>query len=373
MAGVTDMAFRELCTLFGAAYTVTEMVSSKGLVMGDKKSAMLLTLGKEEKTAGAQIFGDDPDIMAKAAVKCLAFSPSIIDINMGCPAPKVAMNGGGASLMKDPQLAGRIVRAVRDAVDIPVTVKIRKGWDDSCVNAVELAKILEANGADAIAIHGRTRQQMYSGTVDLDIIRAVKKAVRDAVDIPVTVKIRKGWDDSCVNAVELAKILEANGADAIAIHGRTRQQMYSGTVDLDIIRAVKKAVRIPVIGNGDITDIVSAANMLEYTGCDAVMIGRGAFGNPWLFRQINAYLDSGIVIPPPSLEEKMTVMLRHIAKMVEYKGEYTAMREARRHAAYYTKGLRGGAKFRAQMSSLETYDDLKEITFRIVKENQYDS
>ena len=308
MAGVTDMAFRELCTLFGAAYTVTEMVSSKGLVMGDKKSAMLLTLGKEEKTAGAQIFGDDPDIMAKAAVKCLAFSPSIIDINMGCPAPKVAMNGGGASLMKDPQLAGRIVRAVRDAVDIPVTVKIRKGWDDSCVNAVELAKILEANGADAIAIHGRTRQQMYSGTVDLDIIRAVKKAVR-----------------------------------------------------------------IPVIGNGDITDIVSAANMLEYTGCDAVMIGRGAFGNPWLFRQINAYLDSGIVIPPPSLEEKMTVMLRHIAKMVEYKGEYTAMREARRHAAYYTKGLRGGAKFRAQMSSLETYDDLKEITFRIVKENQYDS
>lgn len=308
MAGVTDMAFRELCTLFGAAYTVTEMVSSKGLVMGDKKSAMLLTLGKEEKTAGAQIFGDDPDIMAKAAVKCLAFSPSIIDINMGCPAPKVAMNGGGASLMKEPQLAGRIVRAVRDAVDIPVTVKIRKGWDDSCVNAVELAKILEANGADAIAIHGRTRQQMYSGTVDLDIIRAVKQAVR-----------------------------------------------------------------IPVIGNGDITDIVSAANMLEYTGCDAVMIGRGAFGNPWLFRQINAYLDSGIVIPPPSLEEKMTVMLRHIAKMVEYKGEYTAMREARRHAAYYTKGLRGGAKFRAQMSSLETYDDLKEITFRIVKENQYDS
>ena len=308
MAGVTDMAFRELCTLFGAAYTVTEMVSSKGLVMGDKKSAMLLTLGKEEKTAGAQIFGDDPDIMAKAAVKCLAFSPSIIDINMGCPAPKVAMNGGGASLMKEPQLAGRIVRAVRDAVDIPVTVKIRKGWDDSCVNAVKLAKILEANGADAIAIHGRTRQQMYSGTVDLDIIRAVKKAVR-----------------------------------------------------------------IPVIGNGDITDIVSAANMLEYTGCDAVMIGRGAFGNPWLFRQINAYLDSGIVIPPPSLEEKMTVMLRHIAKMVEYKGEYTAMREARRHAAYYTKGLRGGAKFRAQMSSLETYDDLKEITFRIVKENQYDS
>lgn len=308
MAGVTDMAFRELCAAFGAAYTVTEMVSSKGLVMGDKKSAMLLTLGKGEGIAGAQIFGDDPDIMARAAVKCLAFSPDIIDINMGCPAPKVAMNGGGASLMKDPRLAGRIV-----------------------------------------------------------------KAVRQAVDIPVTVKIRKGWDDSSVNATELAKILEANGADAITVHGRTRQQMYSGTVDYDSIAAVKKTVKIPVIGNGDITDIYSAAKMIQNTGCDAVMIGRGAFGNPWLFRQVNAYLADGIVIPPPSLEEKMTVMLKHIAKTVEYKGEYTAMREARRHAAYYTKGLRGGAKFRAQMSSLETYDDLKKIIFSIVKENQYDS
>lgn len=308
MAGVTDMAFRELCASFGAAYTVTEMVSSKGLVMGDKKSAMLLTLGKNEGTAGAQIFGDDPDIMAQAAVKCLEFSPDIIDINMGCPAPKVAMNGGGASLMKDPALAGRIV-----------------------------------------------------------------KAVRQAVDIPVTAKIRKGWDDSSINAVELAKILEANGADAITIHGRTRQQMYSGTVDYDIIAAVKDAVSIPVIGNGDVTDIYSAEKMIANTGCDAVMIGRGAFGNPWLFRQINAYLGDGIIITPPSLEEKMTVMLKHITKMIEYKGEYTAMREARRHAAYYTKGLRGGAKFRAQMSSLETYDDLKKITFNIVKENQYDS
>lgn len=308
MAGVTDRAFRELCASFGAAYTVTEMVSSKGLVMGDKKSAMLLTLGKDEGIAGAQIFGDDPAIMAEAAVKALAFSPDIIDINMGCPAPKIAMNGGGASLMKDPALAGRIVRAVRDAVDIPVTAKIRKGWDDAAVNAVELAKILEANGADAVTVHGRTRRQMYSGTVDYDIIAAVKKAVN-----------------------------------------------------------------IPIIGNGDITDIYSAEKMIEKTGCDAVMIGRGAFGDPWIFRRINAYLGDGIVIPPPSLEEKMTVMLKHIAKMIEYKGEYTAMREARRHAAYYTKGLRGGARFRAEMSSLETYDDLKKITFRIVKENQHDS
>lgn len=304
MAGVSDRAFRELCVSFGAAYTVTEMVSSKGLVMGDKKSAQLLTLGEGEKTAGAQIFGDDPEIMAQAAVKCLEFKPDIIDINMGCPAPKVAMNGGGASLMKNPQLAGEIV-----------------------------------------------------------------KAVSSAVPVPVTVKIRKGWDDNSVNAVELAEILEKNGAAAITVHGRTRKQMYSGTVDYDIIKKVKQAVSVPVIGNGDITSEQSAAIMLEKTGCDAVMIGRGAFGNPWIFQQVNAYLSECRVIPPPSINEKMAVMLRHISKMIEYKGEYTAMREARHHAAYYTKGLRGGAKFRKEMGSLETFEQLEEIAFRIVKEN----
>lgn len=304
MAGVSDRAFRELCVSFGASYTVTEMVSSKGLVMGDKKSAQLLTLGEGEKTAGAQIFGDDPEVMAQAAVKCLEFNPDIIDINMGCPAPKVAMNGGGASLMKNPQLAGEIV-----------------------------------------------------------------KAVSSAVSVPVTVKIRKGWDDDSVNAVELAQILEKNGAAAITVHGRTRKQMYSGTVDYDIIKQVKEAVSVPVIGNGDITDEQSAAIMLEKTGCDAIMIGRGAFGNPWIFQQINAYLSECRVIPPPSINEKMAVMLRHILKMIEYKGEYTAMREARHHAAYYTKGLRGGAKFRKEMGSLETFEQLEEIAFRIVKEN----
>lgn len=304
MAGVSDRAFRELCVSFGAAYTVTEMVSSKGLVMGDKKSAQLLTLGEGEKTAGAQIFGDDPEIMAQAAVKCLEFNPDIIDINMGCPAPKVAMNGGGASLMKNPQLAGEIV-----------------------------------------------------------------KAVSSAVSVPVTVKIRKGWDDNSVNAVELAEILEKNGAAAITVHGRTRKQMYSGTVDYDIIKKVKQAVSVPVIGNGDITNEQTAAIMLEKTGCDAVMIGRGSFGNPWIFQQVNAYLSECRVIPPPSINEKMAVMLRHISKMIEYKGEYTAMREARHHAAYYTKGLRGGAKFRKEMGSLETFEQLEEIAFRIVKEN----
>lgn len=304
MAGVADKAFRELCARFGAAYTVTEMVSAKGLTMGDRKSAELLTLGADEKIAGAQIFGDDPEVMAQAAVKCLEFNPSIIDINMGCPAPKVAMNGGGASLMKNPALAGEIV-----------------------------------------------------------------KAVSEAVSIPVTAKIRKGWDEDSINAVEMAQILEKNGAAAIAIHGRTRKEMYSGKADLEIIRRVKEAVDIPVIGNGDIVDAQSAAIMLEKTNCDAIMVGRGSMGNPWVFQQINAYLSDCIVIPAPSLTEKLSVMLKHVEKMIEYKGEYTAMREARHHAAYYTKGLRGGAKFRAEMGSLESFEQLEEITFRILKEN----
>lgn len=305
MAGVADRAFRELCVNFGAAYTVTEMVSSKGLVMGDKKSAQLLTLAPNEVLAGAQIFGDEPEIMAQAAVKCLSFKPAIIDINMGCPAPKVAMNGGGASLMKSPALAGEIMRAISSAVDIPVTAKIRKGWDENSVNAVELAQILEQNGAAAIALHGRTRKEMYSGKADLDIIAKVKRAVS-----------------------------------------------------------------IPVIGNGDVADEQSAAIMLEKTNCDAVMIGRGALGNPWVFQKINAYLNECRVIPDPTLTQKMAVMLRHVEKMIEYKGEYTAMREARHHAAYYTKGLRGGAKFRAEISGVETLEQLMEITYRIIKENE---
>lgn len=305
MAGIADRAFRELCINFGAGYTVTEMVSSKGLTMGDKKSSELLTLGEIENPAGAQIFGDDPQIMAEAAVKCLDFHPQIIDINMGCPAPKIAMNGGGASLMKNPKLAGEIV-----------------------------------------------------------------KAVSEAVPIPVTVKIRKGWDDESVTAVELAQIAEQNGASAITVHGRTRMQMYSGKVDYDIIAKVKKAVSIPVIGNGDITDEQSATIMLEKTNCDAIMIGRGALGNPWIFRKINAYLSECRVLPEVGINEKMVVMLKHIQKIIEYKGEYTAMREARHHAAYYTKGIRGGAALRKEISTFEHFEQLEELAYKIAKENE---
>ncbi len=304
MAGIADRAFRELCISYGAGYTVTEMVSAKGFTMGDKKSRELLVLGETENPAGAQIFGDDPEIMAKAAVKCLEFNPQIIDINMGCPAPKIAMNGGGASLMKNPELAGEII-----------------------------------------------------------------KAVSQSVSIPVTVKIRKGWDNDNINAVELARIAEKNGASAITVHGRTRMQMYSGDVDYDIIAKVKKAVSIPVIGNGDIKDEQSAALMLEKTNCDAIMIGRGALGNPWIFKRLNAYLGECRVLPEVSVNEKMIVMLRHIKKIIDYKGEYTAMREARHHAAYYTKGLRGGAAFRREIGQLEHYDQLEELAYRIAKEN----
>lgn len=302
MAGIADLAFRELCVQYGAAYTVSEMVSSKGLTMGDKKSAQLLTLGND-RPAGVQIFGDDPEIMAKAAVKCLDFNPDIIDINMGCPAPKIAMNGGGASLMKKPELAYEIT-----------------------------------------------------------------KAVVQAVDIPVTVKIRKGWDEESVNAVEMAELAEKAGASAVTVHGRTRQQMYSGSVDFDIIAQVKKAVGIPVIANGDIKDEQSAAIMLEKTNADAIMIGRGALGNPWVFSKINAYLDECRVLPEPSVTQKMAVMLKHIQKIIEYKGEYTAIREARHHAAYYTKGMRGGAKLRAEIGKLERFEQLQELSYKILKE-----
>lgn len=302
MAGIADRAFRELCTQFGAAYTVTEMVSSKGLTMGDKKSGELLTIGSE-RPCGAQIFGDDPQIMAQAAAKCLEYAPDVIDINMGCPAPKVAMNGGGASLMKKPQLAYEIT-----------------------------------------------------------------KAVVEAVNIPVTVKIRKGWDDDNINAVEMALLAQKAGASAVAVHGRTRQQMYSGKVDYQIISDVKNALDIPVIANGDITDEQTAAIMLEKTNAEAIMIGRGALGNPWVFSRINAYLSECRVLPEPSTIEKMNVMLKHIQKIIEYKGEYTAMREARHHAAYYTKGMRGGAKLRAEISKYEHFEQLQELSYRIIKE-----
>lgn len=301
MAGVADRACRELCIEFGAAYVVTEMVSSKGLTMHDRKSDKLMMLGETEKPAAVQIFGCDPAIMAEAAKKAAATGCEAIDINMGCPAPKIAGNGGGSALMKDPDLAARITEACAKAVDLPVTVKIRAGWDENSINAVEMAKMQENSGAAAITVHGRTRKQMYAPPVDLDIIKQVKQAVS-----------------------------------------------------------------IPVIGNGDIVDALSAENMYKNTGCDFIMIGRGALGAPWVFTQINEYFKSGIILPDPPIEERMETMIRHISKLCEYKGEYVGMREARKHSGWYIKGVRGAAALRQEIGALENMDQLKTVAQKVI-------
>ncbi len=305
MAGVADRAFRELCVGYGASYVVSEMISSKGVSMGDRKSKDLAYLSDVERPAAIQIFGSDPLTMAQSVELVMAYKPEIIDINMGCPAPKIAGNGGGASLSKNPALAEQIVKEVVNASPVPVTVKIRMGWD---------------------------------------------------------------FDN--VNAVEMAKRAENAGASAVTVHGRTRNQMYAPPVNRDIIAQVKKEISIPVIGNGDIIDEQSAAIMLEETNCDLIMVGRGALGRPWVFSQINAYLEHGRVIPEPPVAERMRVMIKHIETLCQYKGDYVGMREARKHAGWYTKGLRGAANYRRELGTLESMEQLQEIAYKICVENQ---
>jgi tRNA-dihydrouridine synthase B len=304
MAGVADRAFRELCVEFGAAYVTGEMASAKGISLNDRTSAELLRLTPAERPAAVQIFGDDPKIMAHASVISTGFSPDIIDINMGCPTPKIAGNGGGAALMKQPLLAQRIVL--------------------ECVKETHL---------------------------------------------PITVKLRSGWDDDSINAAEIASLCEQAGAAAITVHGRTRAQMYAPPVDYETIKKVKQTVSIPVIGNGDITDSRSAAEMIEWTGCDFVMIGRGALGRPWIFEQINAYLKDKTVIPDPGVEQRMEIMLRHIRKLCKYKGDYTGIREARKHAAWYMKGIRGAPGYRRETGALESIGQLEELAERVIAGN----
>ena len=304
MAGVADRAYRLMCRKYGASYTVSEMVSAKGICYSDRKTAELCTVTDGERPMGIQLFGSESEFMARAVDIALRYSPDIIDINMGCPVPKVVNTGAGSALMKNPSLAFEVAES----------------------------------------------------------------AVKSACGTPVTVKIRSGWDESHINAVEVAKALEQAGVSAIAVHGRTKSQLYGGTADRNVIRDVKSAVSVPVIANGDVSDLESCLSMYRDTGCDLVMIGRGSYGNPFVFDEIDSYFD-GRPYTLPSLEEKMRVMLEHIRLMlsISEKPENLAVHEARKHASWYMNGCYGSAKFRGRCYQLSSYAEAESLAEEFIE------
>ena len=293
MAGVTDLPFRLICKEKGCGMLYTEMINAKALCYDDENTKKMLNLEDDGHPVAVQIFGSDPEYMGKAASIMNQYTNDILDINMGCPAPKVIKNGDGSALMRNPKLAAEVLTAV------------------------------------------------------------VKNSEK-----PVTLKIRKGWDDNSVNAVEIAKIAEECGISALAIHGRTREQFYSGKADWDIIAEIKQSINIPVIGNGDVFDVQDAVNMLEKTKCDAIMIGRGSQGNPWIFNRINHYMKTGEVLPEPTLEEKISTAIKHMNLAVAEHGEYVAVREMRKHIGWYLKGLKNSAKYRDQINKITDYKEV---------------
>ncbi len=302
MASVADRAYRELCREYGASYLCSEMVSAKGLCYGGAGSLELCEVHNEERPYAVQLFGEEPEYMAKAVEIVNRFKPDVIDINMGCPVAKVVNTGGGSALMKTPELAAELVKA------------------------------------------------------------AVSRA-----DCPVTVKFRAGWDQTNINAVPFGIMMEQAGAAALAVHPRTKTQMYSGHSDWSVIKAVKDAVGIPVIGNGDISNGEDAAKMYSETGCDLVSLARASNGRPWVFEQIKRYLETGEVLPEPSLEERLSVMLNHAERIVGYKGEAQGVREARKNVAWYLKGVRGAAKYRNMSDTLNTLDDIRRLAEEVYR------
>lgn len=300
LAGVSDRPFRVLCAQQGAGLVYTEMVSAKAISFGNKKTAMLLKTSPEIETVGVQLFGNDPKIIAESAKRIDNEGIALFDVNMGCPVPKVVNNGEGSALMRDPLLIGKIVEALANAVDKPVTIKIRKGFTEESANAVEVGRIAQESGAAAVGIHGRTREQYYSGKAD--------------------------WD---------------------------------------CIRELKEALSIPVIGNGDIFSAQDAVSMFDETGCDAVMVARGAQGNPWIFSEILSFMTSGIIPERPSLEEIIAMIHRHRDLMIEEKGEYIALREMRKHVSWYTKGLKNATALRGKINRTENFEDFDSVLLEL--------
>lgn len=302
MAGVCDLPFRLLCKEKGCDILYTEMISAKGLYYNNKNTGPLLMTTEKEKPIGVQLFGSDSELLADMANKIEDRGFAFVDVNMGCPVPKIVNNGEGSALMKDPKLIG-------------------------------------------------------------DIVSAMVKKCR----LPITIKIRSGFDEEHINAPEIAHIAEVSGASAIAVHGRTRSQYYSGHADWDVIRQVKERVTIPVIGNGDINNVFDVIKMREQTGCDGFMIGRGARGNPWIFDEIKTYLETGEIKARPDLYEIRDMMLRHARLMIEYKGEFTGIHEMRKHVAWYSAGFKDSSKLRNLINQVETYDEMVELLDRYIK------